>query len=63
MDNSQLSINQIIEAATNNEKISLSAPDVKILATEIGSTRFVSVYSNEQIIKLVEEGKHNDRNT
>lgn len=61
MDNSKLPINQIIEriieAAANHEEISLSAPDVKILAKGIGSTRFVPVYSNEQIIKLVEEGK------
>ncbi|OTG73396.1 hypothetical protein B9T23_13665 [Acinetobacter terrae] len=61
MDNSKLPINQIIEriieAAANNEEISLSAPDVKILAKGIGSTRFVPVYSNEQIIKLVDEGK------
>jgi hypothetical protein len=66
MDNSKLPINQIIEriikAAANNEKISLSASDVKILAKGIGSTRFVPVYSDEQVIKLIEEGKHNDRN-
>jgi len=66
MDNSKLLINQIIEriieAAANNEKISLSASDVKILAKGIGSTRFRPIYSNEQIIKLVEEGKYNDRN-
>lgn len=66
MDNSKLPINQIIEriikAAANNEKISLSASDVKILAKGIGSTRFVPVYSDEQVIKLIEEGKHNDCN-
>ena len=67
MDNSKLPINQIIEtiieAAANNEQILIPASDVKILAKGIGSTRFFPVYSNEQIIKLVEEGKHNDRNT
>ena len=61
MDNSKLPINQIIEkiiaAAANNEEISLSAPDVKILAKGIGSTRFVPVYTNEQIVQLVKEGK------
>ena len=61
MDNSKLPINQIIEriieAAANNEEISLSAPDVKILAKGIGNTRFVPVYTNEQIVQLVKEGK------
>lgn len=61
MDNSQLPINQIINriigAATNNEEISLSAADVKILAKGIGSTRFIPVYTNEQIVQLVKEGK------
>lgn len=61
MDNSQLPINQIINriigAATNNEEIPLSAADVKILAKGIGSTRFIPVYTNEQIVQLVKEGK------
>lgn len=61
MDNSKLPINQIIEriieAAENNEEISLPASDVKILAKGIGSTRFIPVYTNEQIVQLVKEGK------
>ena len=65
MDNSKLPINQIIdriiEAAASNEEISLSAPDVKILAKGIGGTRFVPVYTNEQIVQLVKEGKLGQR--
>lgn len=61
MDNSKLPINQIIdriiEAAANNEEIRIAASDVKILAKGIGSTRFVPVYTNEQIVQLVKEGK------
>lgn len=54
-------VNQIIDrinqAAESNEAITLNADDVKILAAEIGDIHFVPVYTNEQIVQLVKEGK------
>lgn len=54
-------VNQIIDrinlAAESNEAITLNADDVKTLAAEIGDIHFVPVYTNEQIVQLVKEGK------
>ncbi|RYL22136.1 hypothetical protein [Acinetobacter piscicola] len=61
MDNSTLTINQIItrinDAAANNEAIVLTAEEVKILSKDIGETYFIPVLTNEQIVQLYEEGK------
>ena len=61
MDHSQLPINQVVdrlkEAAQKNEGITLSAADVEILVKGIGKGRFIPVYTNEQIVQLVKEGK------
>lgn len=50
-------IDQLREAAQKNEGITLSAADVEILVKGIGKGRFIPVYTNEQIVQLVKEGK------
>lgn len=61
MDHSQLPINQVVDrlktAAQNNEGVTLSASDVQVLVKGLGKGRFIPVYTNEQIIQLVKEGK------
>ncbi|EOZ8549102.1 hypothetical protein ACQWSH_001580 [Acinetobacter baumannii] len=61
MDNSKLPINQIIarinDAAENSEALVLTAEEVKILSKEVGDCFFIPVLSNEQITKMVKEGK------
>jgi len=61
MDNSKLPINQIVsrinDAAKNNEAVELSVDEVKILSKGIGDKFFIPVYTNEQIVQLVKEGK------
>lgn len=50
-------IDQLREAAQKNEGITLSAADVEILVKGMGKGRFIPVYTNEQIVQLVKEGK------
>lgn len=50
-------IEQLREAAQNNEGIALSASEVEILVKAIGKGRFIPVYTGQQIAQLVEEGK------
>ncbi|WP_291341365.1 hypothetical protein [Acinetobacter sp. UBA801] len=54
-------MNQIIErinnAAADSESLTLNPEEVKILSEEIGDLHFIPVLSNEQIIKLCNEGK------
>lgn len=61
MDHSQLPINQVVDrlktAAQNNEGVTLSTSDVQVLVKGLGKGRFIPVYTNEQIIQLVKEGK------
>ncbi|USX62829.1 hypothetical protein [Acinetobacter baumannii] len=61
MDNSKLPINQLIsrinEAAQSGEGVTLNAEEVKILSSEIGDSYFIPVLTNDQVVKLVKEGK------
>ncbi|ENU16682.1 hypothetical protein QUG64_03215 [Acinetobacter lwoffii] len=61
MDNTKLPINQIItrinDAAANDEAMALTSEEVKILSKGIGDKFFIPVYTNEQIVQLVKEGK------
>ena len=54
-------MNQIIErinsAAADNESLTLSPEEVKILSEEIGDLHFIPVLTNEQLIQLCNEGK------
>ena len=54
-------MNQIIErinkAAAADEPLMLNPEEVKILSEEIGDLHFIPVLTNEQIIKLCNEGK------
>lgn len=54
-------MNQIIErinsAAADNESLTLSPEEVKILSEEIGDLHFIPVLSNEQLIQLCNDGK------
>lgn len=54
-------MNQIIErinkASAANEPLTLNPEEVKILSEEIGDLHFIPVLTNEQIIKLCNEGK------
>ncbi|MGC3818615.1 hypothetical protein [Acinetobacter sp. G11] len=50
-------IDRINQAAESNEALNLNADEVKVLAAEIGDIHFVPVYTNEQIVQLVKEGK------
>lgn len=61
MDNTKLPINQIItrinDAAANDEAMVLTSEVVKILSKGVGDKFFIPVYTNEQIVQLVKEGK------
>ncbi|WP_441370124.1 hypothetical protein [Acinetobacter lwoffii] len=61
MDNTKLPINQIItrinDAAANDQAMVLTSEEVKILSKGIGDKFFIPVYTNEQIVQLVKEGK------
>ncbi|MFN4367277.1 MULTISPECIES: hypothetical protein [Acinetobacter] len=61
MDNTKLAINQIItkinDAAANDEAMVLTSEEVKILSKGVGDKFFIPVYTNEQIVQLVKEGK------
>ncbi len=61
MDNTKLPINQIItrinDAAANDEAMVLTSEEVKILSKGVGDKFFIPVYTNEQIVQLVKEGK------
>ncbi len=61
MDNTKLAINQLItrinDAAASNEAMVLTSEEVKILSKGVGDKFFIPVYTNEQIVQLVKEGK------
>ncbi|NAR50140.1 hypothetical protein GPS59_16750 [Acinetobacter haemolyticus] len=61
LNNDNLPINKIIhkinEAAANNESLTLSAEEVKVVSEDLGDQYFVPVLTNEQIVQLCEDGK------
>ena len=61
LNNDNLPINKIIkkinEAAANNQALTLSAEEVKVVSEDFGDQYFVPVLTNEQIVQLSKEGK------
>lgn len=61
LDNDNIPINKIIrkinEAAKKNEALYLTADEVKIVSEDFGDQYFVPILTNEQLIKLCDEGK------
>lgn len=61
LNNDNIPINKIIrkinEAAKKNEALYLTADEVKIVSEDFGDQYFVPILTNEQLIKLFDEGK------
>ncbi|RSN83333.1 hypothetical protein EA770_06980 [Acinetobacter baumannii] len=60
-DNSKLPINQLMskinDAAKEGISLTLDIDEVKLISKEFGDQYFIPVLSQEQIIKLCNEGK------
>lgn len=56
-----LLINEVIkklnDAAENNQELLLNPEEVKVLAKDRGNLHRVPVYTSEQVLQLVKEGK------
>jgi len=61
LNNDNLPINVIIkkikQAATENQELTLTVDEVKLISHELGDQYFVPVLTNEQIVQLSKEGK------
>lgn len=60
-----MNINEILDrindAAKNNQEINLTVDEVRVLSKQIGHQYFIPVLTNEQVVKMVKEGKLGQR--
>ncbi|ENX06543.1 MULTISPECIES: hypothetical protein [Acinetobacter] len=58
---SEFPINLLLEkintAAANNESMMLSEDEVKLISEKLGDRVFIPVLTNDQLIKLCQDGK------
>ena len=58
---SEFPINKLLEkiniAAANNESMILSIDEVKLISEKLGDRVFIPVLTNDQLIKLCQDGK------
>ncbi|MBJ9958374.1 hypothetical protein I5723_15485 [Acinetobacter courvalinii] len=61
MPSSEFPINLLLEkintAAANNESMMLSEDEVKLISEKLGDRVFIPVLTNDQLIKLCQDGK------
>lgn len=50
-------IKKLNEASENNQELLLSPEEVKVLAKDRGNLHRIPVYTSEQVLQLVKEGK------